>query len=150
MVSPTAASASSAPRSLAGVMVLLVEDDASTSAAMAQVLECAGATVRACGTAPDALAGIDAMSASERRSFVVVSDLGLPGMSGFELIQQIVSRDEGPPYHAVPACAISARARDMDRDRALEAGFDLYLAKPVSPQQLIDAVRDLHDIGARA
>ncbi len=133
---------------LSGVTVLLVEDDPNTGAAMTQVLQCAGATVRAFSNGADALAGIEAMSAGDRKSFVLVSDLGLPGMSGFELIQRVLTRDDAA-CHAVPACAISAHARDEDRERALEAGFDLFISKPLSPQHLVEAVRDLQDIAAR-
>ena len=49
-----------------------------------------------------------------------------------------------------PACAVSAYARDVDRARAIEAGFDLYVTKPISPERLIEVVEDLRDIARAA
>jgi PAS domain S-box-containing protein len=124
---------------LDGTRVLLVEDDASTRDAMRWMLEHAGADVVAVAAADEALAAFSAADAPD----VVVSDLGLPGITGLELVERI--RDEArrsgrmPP----PSCAVSAHARDRDRRMAIDAGFDSYLAKPVTAERLVEAVADL-------
>ena len=118
------------------VRVLLVEDDPGTRSAMKWTLERAGAVVSAVGNANDALARLD-------QSDVLVSDLGLPDVSGIELVARVAEscRERGarPP----PACAISAHTRDVDRRSAIDAGFDMFLPKPVAPDHLIEAVADL-------
>jgi len=121
---------------LESVRVLLVEDDPSTRSAMKWTLERAGARVAAVGSAIEALATLD-------QADVLVSDLALPGMSGVELVVRVAEscRERGakPP----PACAISAHTRDVDRRSAIDAGFDIFLPKPVAPDHLIEAVADL-------
>jgi signal transduction histidine kinase len=127
--------------SLRGLHVLLVEDDADTREAMRWMLSRAGADVNAVATADEALSSLQG-----NNSQVIVSDLGLPGVSGFELVQRVAQLydelGEPPP----PSCAVSAHARDVDRQRAIDAGFDIYLAKPVTPERLIEAAKDLRDI----
>jgi CheY-like chemotaxis protein len=77
---------------------------------------------------------------------VIVSDLGLPGISGYELIETIAERCRARGQEPPPACAVSAHARDVDRERAFAAGFDVYLAKPVMPERLVEAVEELRDM----
>jgi CheY-like chemotaxis protein len=67
-------------------------------------------------------------------------------MSGYELIQRLVQRRRQRAQPPIPACAVSAHARDVDRSRAIKAGFDIYLVKPVVPEKLIEAVADLKDL----
>ncbi|HWE95980.1 MAG TPA: ATP-binding protein [Tepidisphaeraceae bacterium] len=130
-----------APTPLAGVRVLLVEDESDGRQAMAWALEEAGAQVTAVGTAADALAAL-ATTRSEGQPHVLVSDIGLPGLDGYQLIERVRS------LHAsrggvVRGLAVSAYARDADRQRALAAGFQAHLAKPLDPEQLIAAVAAL-------
>jgi CheY-like chemotaxis protein len=127
---------------LDGVRVLLVEDDASTREAMERMLVRAGAAIVAVATGADALAAL----ASADPPDVIVSDLGLPGMSGYELIERVVKDHERRMRPPPPSCAVSAHAREVDRQRAIEAGFDMYLAKPVTAERLIEAVADLRDV----
>jgi PAS domain S-box-containing protein len=149
------AAVSGAP--LAGVRVLLVEDDPNTQEAMRWMLVRAGAHVVAVSTSEEALVvlaiEVDAGAGSFREAVrssmpidVVVSDLELSGMKGYELIERVVehSRRHGRP--SPPSCAVSAHARDLDRQRAIASGFDLYLAKPLTPERLVSAVADLRDI----
>jgi PAS domain S-box-containing protein len=157
-----AASAASAlpPNALEGVRVLLVEDDADTRDAMSWMLTRAGAAVTPVGSAPEALAvlGISldgappsadgAAETSDASPDVMVSDLGLPGMSGYELIEQIDDARRRLGRRLPPACAVSAHARDVDRRRAIEKGYELYLVKPIAPEELIQAVIDLRDVAA--
>ena len=119
---------------LPGLRVLLVEDDTHTRDALAWTLQRAGAQVRAVATADDAVRAF-----AERRPDVMVCDVGLPGMDGYSLVRR-VHEQFSPP---IPACAVSAHARDIDRQRAIDAGFDLHVAKPVTAEQLVAAVHEL-------
>ena len=114
---------------LAGVTVLLVEDDADTLALFTTALEAEGARVRTAGTPADALALV-----GHWRPDLLVSDIGLPGMDGYELLHAIRSRVDG---HALATVAVSAYARPDDRARALAAGFHAHVTKPVDPSDLV-------------
>jgi len=124
---------------LGGLRVFLLEDDANTREGMQWTLERAGATVRAFGDAGAVLTALDADAEWD----VLVSDLGLPGMSGLELIRRIGERFEARGRERPPACAISAHAREVDRKGAIAAGFDLFLTKPITPERLVEAAGDL-------
>jgi len=131
------------------VGVLLVEDDERTREGMALTLERAGAAVVAVSSGKEALARLAERTYEEAggdRDDVIVCDLGLPGMSGYELIRHVVDTYRGRGLRVPPACAVSAHARDVDRVRAIDAGFDLYVTKPITPERLIEAVEDLRDI----
>jgi signal transduction histidine kinase/CheY-like chemotaxis protein len=128
---------------LTGVRLLLVEDDANTREAMRWMLERAGAAaVVAVPSTASALAALETVELPH----VIVSDLGLPGVSGFELVALIAEHYRARGKKAPPACAVSAHARDVDRLRAIEAGFDMYLTKPVTAEQLVEAVSDLVEV----
>jgi PAS domain S-box-containing protein len=137
------------PERLRGVVVLLVEDDESTREGMAWTLANAGATVVPVSSGAEALARLgqaESETGAPGHLDVIVSDLGLPGMSGYSLIEHAVQLRRTCGLGPLPACAVSAHARDADRQRAIDAGYDLYLAKPVTPEQLIEAVEDLRDV----
>jgi CheY-like chemotaxis protein len=71
-----------------------------------------------------------------------VSDLGLPGTDGFDLLRTI--RREAPQeLRAIPAIAVSAFVRPEDRARAIRAGFEMHIAKPANPADVVRAVRQL-------
>ncbi len=109
----------------------------------------AGTTVVRAGSGLEALSLMEAVEHGQETGpppDVIVSDLGLPGMSGYELIQRIAQRRRQRAQPPIPACAVSAHARDVDRLRAIKAGFDMYLVKPVMPEKLIAAVEDLKDL----
>ena len=125
----------SAPPQLAGVHVLVVEDDPDGNELITAVLERYGARVTSVGTAADALDALD-----EKRPDVVVSDIGLPDADGLELIRMIRARAFG---RDVPAIALTAYASRQDAARALAAGFDAHVAKPVQPETLGTAVARL-------
>jgi CheY-like chemotaxis protein len=142
---------------LAGLNVLVVEDDGNTREAMQWILVRAGARVVSVSSAMEALRVFGLSATGEQVEpaqptdplpDIVVSDLGLPGMSGYELIEQIAEACRARGLRAPPACAVSAHAREIDRQRAIEAGFDLHMGKPVTPEKLIEAVQDLRDIAA--
>ena len=72
---------------------------------------------------------------------MLISDIEMPGCDGYELLQAI--RDHVGRDPSFPAIAVTAYARDVDRRRALDAGFDAHLAKPVEPADLVAAVASL-------
>jgi PAS domain S-box-containing protein len=116
-------------RRLAGVDVLLVEDEADTLMLFKTTLESHGARVRPAATAAEALAIAD-----EWRPSLLVSDLGLPGIDGYALLRAIRAR---AAHRTLAAVAVTAYARPDDRARALAAGFDAYVSKPVDPAELV-------------
>ena len=134
--------------SLNGIKVLVVEDDQNMRDVMRWTLERAGAAVVTVGTATEALSMLDADERATTTPDVLVCDLGLPGMNGYDLIEKVVAHRRAHGQKAIPACAVSAHVRDVDRDRALDAGFDSYLAKPMSAQRLIEAVGELASVAA--
>ncbi|HEV7506586.1 MAG TPA: response regulator [Thermoanaerobaculia bacterium] len=125
------------PDLLAGVHVLVLEDEADTRDLLALALEQCGAEVSAFGSVPEALAAFDIAVPD-----VVLSDIGVPFEDGYSFIRKVRSR---PPAEggAVPAAALTAYARAEDRRQTLEAGFQTHLAKPVDPSELIAAVARL-------
>ena len=118
---------------LDGLRLLVVEDDVDARDLLVHVLEQAGASVAAAGNASDALAMLDAL-----RLDLVISDIGMAGQDGYQFIRAV--RSSGGVNAAVPALAVTAYAGAPDRDRALEAGFQGHLAKPVKTDELIAAI----------
>jgi PAS domain S-box-containing protein len=120
---------------LAGRTILLVEDHDDARELITSVLEAAGGRVIAVSTVPEAMAW-----ATAERPDLLVADIGLPGEDGFTLLRKMRTL-----YSDLPAIALSAYARAVDRDRALAAGFDHYLIKPVEPARLVETVADAAD-----
>jgi PAS domain S-box-containing protein len=121
---------------LPDICVLAVDDDTDALGLVREILESAGAKVRTATSARAALASIE-----EEVPDVMVSDLGMPGMDGYELIQR-VRQMEGPAKE-LPTAALTAYARSEDRAKALRLGFEMHLAKPIDPSELIAAVASL-------
>jgi signal transduction histidine kinase/ActR/RegA family two-component response regulator len=125
------------PPRLGGLRILLVEDDDDTRECLALGLRRHGAEVVAVASASLAEAAL------ERDRFdVLLSDLAMPGEDGFSLVRRVRARAPGQGGH-LPAAALSAHARAEERARALLAGFDLHLAKPIEPDELAGVVREL-------
>jgi signal transduction histidine kinase/CheY-like chemotaxis protein len=129
---PAAGSPRGAP-GLDGICVLLVEDEADARELVARFLTQAGARVE---TAATVAAAVDAFH--RRPSDVVVADIAMPGEDGYALLQRL--RALSGPGTVVPIVALTAFARPEDRQRALEAGFQAHLAKPIDPEQLVAAI----------
>jgi PAS domain S-box-containing protein len=129
--------AEAAPPPLVGMRVLLVDDEADTLEMLRMFVRRAGAEVTAVA---DATAGLEAV---ERvRPDVVVADIGMPSVDGYEFIQRL--RAMGPERGGrTPAVAVTAYAAEADRARSLRAGFNAHLAKPVDPAALIDSLVNL-------
>jgi CheY-like chemotaxis protein len=121
---------------LSGVRVLVVDDDPDAREMIRVILSAAGAVVLTAESALEALSVIGAQSPD-----VLISDLAMPGMDGFELIRRV--RALAGPQKNMPATALTAFARSEDRARALRCGFANHLAKPIDPVQLIEAVSSL-------
>ncbi|HEX9983910.1 MAG TPA: ATP-binding protein [Thermoanaerobaculia bacterium] len=132
-----ASSPVSAAVSLAGIDVLVVEDDDDTRLMLTKTLEQHGASVTAVASAPAAL---DALRA--RTPHVVLSDIAMPGEDGCTLMTKIRDGAVESCRH-VPAIALTAFARPDDRDRILAAGFLDQLAKPVDAAVMLRTVRSL-------
>jgi CheY-like chemotaxis protein len=121
---------------LSAVAVLVVDDDPDARQAVERILREAGAEVTTVDCAAAALALIDRID--RRVPDVLVSDIGMPEIDGYELLRQI----RGLPGRAstLPAIALTAYARPKDHIAALRAGYAAHLAKPAHPTQLIATV----------
>ncbi|MBI3546458.1 MAG: PAS domain S-box protein, partial [Gammaproteobacteria bacterium] len=119
---------------LSGVKVLVVDDEADARELMKRVLMTCHAEVLTAGSAAEALRLVE----SERPQ-VLVSDIGMPEMDGYELLKHV--RALGPERGGkIPAIALTAFARSEDRTRALRAGFLIHVSKPVEPSELIATI----------
>jgi len=116
-----------------GLRILLVDDELDAREVLPSVLEKLGAQVRAAASGSEA---IDRLLREE--TDVLIADIGMPDMDGYELMRRIRALDG--EIRDIPAIALTAYAGDADRRKALEAGFQLHLAKPVEPHQLAAAV----------
>jgi PAS domain S-box-containing protein len=122
---------------LDGLSMLVVEDDPDSREALAEAMQSFGAQVGMAGSAQEALALVEKTSPG-----VLVSDLAMPVVDGFELIRRVRQRI---PEGQMPAIALTGLDRPADQERALAAGFQLCLIKPVSLQQLVESVARLID-----
>jgi PAS domain S-box-containing protein len=122
---------------LSGVRVLAVDDEVDSRGLLRVVLESAGASVTTAASAAEALGLIESSPPD-----VLVADIGMPDMDGFDLIKH-VRRMPNPAAAQVPAAALTAFARSEDRTRALQSGFEMHLAKPVDPGELVASVATL-------
>lgn len=122
---------------LDGVKVLVVDDEADGRELVMTALRLHGADVVSADSVENGLRVLD-----EQRPRALVSDIGMPVVDGLELIRAIRQRTKTNGGRIV-AVAVSAYARDEDRQRALDAGFDDYLAKPLHPDELVALVADI-------
>jgi signal transduction histidine kinase len=135
-VAPPAQAAAGLP---AGLRVLVVDDEADAREWVARVLADAGADVRAVASSDEAMRCLQGF-----RPQVLVSDIGMPGRDGYALIRDIRMLPDAA-LSAVPALALTAFARAEDGIRALTAGYQLHLGKPVDEARLLAAVASLVD-----
>ena len=122
------------PRALAGLLVLVVDDEANTREAVRRLLESAGAKTNLAGSTNAALASI-----RKQRPDVIVSDIGMRGRDGYELLRAVRALPASRGGR-VPAIALTAYATAENREHALRSGFQMHLAKPVEPGRLLAAV----------
>ncbi|MDQ3034301.1 MAG: response regulator [Myxococcota bacterium] len=121
---------------LDGATVLVIEDHEDTLDLFTLLLEEAGARVLSAPSCERGLAHLDQSSVD-----VIVSDLAMPGVDGWECIRRVRGRADGSAR--CPALAVSGNASMDDAGRSRSAGFDAHLSKPVDPDVLIAKVREL-------
>jgi PAS domain S-box-containing protein len=121
---------------LAGLRVLAVEDDEATLDALTELLSLQGAEMAAAASVNQALGLL-----ADFNPDVLVSDIGMPERDGYDLIREI--RALGYDAEDLPAVAVTAFASPEDRRRALDAGFQVHLAKPVDPHELTAVIAGL-------
>jgi PAS domain S-box-containing protein len=122
---------------LGGLSVLAVDDDADARSLVSETLQSRGARVVAVESAQDALDTLQ-----RARPDIVIADIGMAHSDGFDLIKRI-RQSSDPAVREVPAAALTAYARAEDRMKVLQSGFQMHLAKPVDPAELIVAVASL-------
>jgi CheY-like chemotaxis protein/anti-sigma regulatory factor (Ser/Thr protein kinase) len=122
---------------LHGVRVVAVDDEEDALELLRVVLETAGAEVMTLPSAEAALAQIEAIN-----PHVIIVDLGMPVMDGFQFIERLRSLPNAA-MRDIPAAALTAFARSEDRTKALQRGFEMHLAKPVDPEELVASVATL-------
>jgi CheY-like chemotaxis protein len=122
------------PMDLAGVKVLVVDDEADARDLIAHVLGDCGAMVLLAASAVEAVRLVE----SERPD-VLLSDIGMPDVDGYELLRRVrlLGEEQGG---RLPAIALTAFARSEDRTRALTAGFLVHVSKPIEPSELVATV----------
>ncbi|MEG4517694.1 MULTISPECIES: response regulator [unclassified Microcoleus] len=125
---------------LLGVKILLVDDEVDSREFMRFVLADSGAAVRAASSAAEAFE-----VASQFGPDVLVSDIGMPQEDGYSLLRRL--RSLNTQTGKFWAIALTAYARDEDRDRAFTAGFDRHLSKPVQPDVLVETIVQLRQQG---
>jgi signal transduction histidine kinase/ActR/RegA family two-component response regulator len=129
---------------LGPVRILVVDDERDARDLLAAALNQAGADVSSVSSADQALQLLE--GSPDRRPQVLIADVGMPHASGYDLVARLRRGEAGGSR--IPAVAVTGYARDEDRRRALDAGFDVHLAKPVTPEALIAAVQQLMSGGA--
>ena len=122
---------------LRNIHVLAVDDDRDALSLVTEVLQTAGARVTTAQSVEEALSRLDGDLPD-----VVVADLGMPLLDGFQLITRL-RRHRDLRVRAIPAAALTAYARPDDRMRALRAGFQIHLAKPIDPAELVTTIAAL-------
>jgi CheY-like chemotaxis protein len=123
-----------APDVLAGIQVLVVDDDKDTLELLTAALKQRSASVTAVSSAA---AAMDSIRAS--KPHVLISDIAMPGEDGYDLIKKVIALELAPKISAI---AITAYAKEEDRERALSAGYQRYLSKPVELGEFILAVAE--------
>jgi len=121
-------------RMLAGLRILLVDDDADTRDLLAAILIKCGGQVRSSSSAAEAIQAFH-----EWDPDLLVSDIGMPHEDGYGLIKTL-RQLESKRARKIPALALTAYATDEDRLLALATGFQMHLAKPVEPKTLVDSI----------
>ena len=122
---------------LSGFRIVAIDDEADALGLLRAVLEMAGAEVITLSSARE---GLERLASINPDALVV--DVGMPELDGFEFISRVRASDDSR-VRDIPAAALTAFARAEDRTRALESGFEMHLAKPVDPGELVASVATL-------
>ena len=121
--------------SLSPLEILIVDDDGDARDLLTLLLESRGATVSSVSSAKEALSAV-----STRRPDVLLADLRMPEEDGYSLIRQVRASERERETGRLPAIAVTAYASASDRERAIAAGYDAHVAKPVDPDALARAI----------
>ncbi len=125
------------PPALEGLKVLAVDDEPDARQILALVLEQCGAEVKTCASASEALEALE-----QYKPDILVSDIGMPDEDGYSLMAKVRALEEGRGGR-LPAVALTAYARVEDRMRALSAGYNMHVPKPVEPAELAMVIASL-------
>ena len=120
-----------------GTTVLVVDDEADGREMLAVMLRLHGAHVTTAASAEEAL-----RSLRDQAPELLISDIGMPHVDGYELMRRIRGCDSDA-FRRIPAIALTAFARAEDAAKARHAGFQLHIAKPVEPAALISSIMAL-------
>ncbi|NDJ24883.1 response regulator [Nostoc sp. B(2019)] len=123
---------------LTGIQILLVDDNADTRDFFSFVLEEFGALVTAVASANEALQAL-----AQSKPDILLSDIGMPEMNGYMLIEQVRALETKEGRQQIPAIALTAYAGEMNQQQTLTAGFQQHIAKPVAPEELLTAIFNL-------
>ena len=124
--------------SLSGLTILVVEDEADAREMVTLILEQCGAKILAANSVEPAF-----ILFSQHQPDLLISDISMPNEDGYALIRQI--RSSTGDRAEIPAIALTAYAREEDKEQTLKAGFDLHLSKPIEPFQLLEALTQFID-----
>ncbi|WP_445634703.1 histidine kinase [Nostoc sp. DSM 114161] len=123
---------------LMGIQVLIVDDNDDSREFFTFVLEEFGATAIAVASATEALETL-----GQSKPDILLSDIGMPEMNGYMLVKEIRAFEAQTGTEKMPAIALTAYAAEIDRQEALQAGFQQHLVKPVTPEELLMAISSL-------
>lgn len=138
LAAPASVGTRSEQHLLSGLRVLAVDDEADARELLAELLSTNGVDVRVAASGVDALATLD-----HWRPDVLISDIGMPDMDGYELLRELRFKENKGKHTRLPALALTAYATAEDRMRALESGFQMHIAKPVDPAELTTVLASL-------
>jgi CheY-like chemotaxis protein len=116
-------------------LALVVDDVADVTEMLAVVLTHAGYNVVTAGSAPAAL-----KAAREQQFDVIISDIGMPDMNGYQLAREV---RQLPNYETVPMVAVTGYSMFDDKERSSKAGFNAHMTKPIDPRALIELIEHL-------
>ena len=114
---------------------LVVDDVADVTEMLAVVLTHAGYSVTTAASAPAALKAV-----RERQFDVIISDIGMPEMNGYQLAREV---RQLPGYETVPMVAVTGYSMFDDKERSTNAGFNAHMTKPIDPRALLDLIEQL-------
>ncbi len=131
-------------RSVRGLRILILDDEPAVLEALGLILRGEGCEVVKCRSVPRALAAL-----RRGRWDAVVSDIAMPGADGYSFMRRLRDQDPVGGRH-LPAIALTAHARPQDEVRAIEAGFDVHLSKPVEADDLVETIAEIVERQATA
>lgn len=141
---PEPSTSSRVSPSLRNVRILLVDDHEEARESLSTFLRQSGARVTAAASGSDALRSLESLHDAELPQ-ILLCDIAMPDEDGYSVLRRVRAwrDDAGSPLRQLPAVALTAFAQNDDRLRALTAGFQMYLAKPIAPQELVTIITGL-------